>query len=674
MGEVYKARDTRLDRVVAIKVLPGHLSERPDLRQRFEREARAISSVSHPNICSLFDIGVHEGQDYLVMEYLEGQTLAQRLTEGPLSMEETFRYAIEIADALEVAHRHGIVHRDLKPGNIVLTRTGSKLLDFGLAKTVTASVQSSASDAPTQAAPLTREGTILGTLQYMAPEQVEAKESDARTDIFAFGAILYEMATGRRAFNATSQATLVAAIMKDQVPSPSATQPLSSPEFDRIVRKCLEKNPDARWQSAGDLADELRWIRLGESGARSVVGARETARVRSWWVPLFLILAVLALAGALWRFLPRRPDSVATAEARFSIDVPTRGSTISQLATYSELAVSHDGRRIAFVAISDSESAIWIRSIDSLQPRKLEGTAGGKSPFWSPDDRMVGFFADAKLRKIPAEGGAVETLCDGNGGSADWGSDGQIIFGTWGADDPKESAPSDPLQVVSSAGGIPKRATSGLGWQFWPQFLPDGKHFLYFRNQGVLSPQTGLYVQALGEKTPHFITRSTSKGLLRDHRLFFVRDGILISQRIDEKRWTVEGDPVPVASPVFYFGETGAADFSISSDQRVIAYLRTAARTQLTWVDRNGRELSRLGDPQAISSFRISPDGSRVVEQITDTRSGIPNLWMMDIGRTALSRFTDESYGAFGPVWSRKGDRIVASLVVDKPTSAPQIR
>jgi Tol biopolymer transport system component/tRNA A-37 threonylcarbamoyl transferase component Bud32 len=680
MGEVYKARDTRLDRIVAIKVLPDHLFDRPDLRQRFEREARAISSLSHPHICALFDVGVHDGQEYLVMEYLDGESLADRLAHGPLSMEETLRYGIEIAEALDAAHRHGIIHRDLKPGNIVITKSGAKLLDFGLARTQPANDPSPSSDLATEVSPLTKEGAVMGTLQYMAPEQLQGKESDGRSDIFALGAILYEMATGRRAFSGTSQPSLGAAILKDPVPPPSSRQPLSSPEFDRIVGKSLEKDPDARWQSAADLADELRWTQGLSATVRAQTNAAGAVTMRRVLF-LFLTLAVAAAAAiAGWRL----HGTSTSPERRFAIEVPAAGSFIPLLATYNELAVSPDGTKLAFVAVSAVKSAIWVRSFDSLEPHLVEGTAGGRSPFWSPDSRTIGFFAEGELRRVPVEGGSATTICKGNGGSGSWGSNDRILFCVWGPDVPTAGLSpaqrraamqaTNAIQMVAASGGSPRVLTSGEQWDLWPQFLSDGNRFLFFRNYGPGDPRTGLYVQTV-DGGAKFLVRSVSKGIVSaDDRLFYVQDGILVSQQVDLASMKMTGEARPVARPVFFLSPTGAADFSLSADHSVIAYLRGPVATELRWTDRNGRELEALGSPAICSNFRLAGDGERVIEEITDPRRGTPDLWLMDVNRKALSRLTDEVQGAYAPVWAPRDDAVIASLAGQADAvSAPQL-
>ena len=444
MGEVYKAKDTRLDRTVAIKILP---SADPDLKVRFEREAKAIAGLQHPHICTLYDVGHEDSTDYLVLEYLEGETLADRLTRGPLKPEEALKTAIEVADALDKAHRAGIVHRDLKPGNIMVTKGGVKLLDFGLAKlqpSVTA--VRGLSIAATAPNPITSEGTILGTLQYMAPEQVEGGETDTRTDMFAFGCVLYEMLTARKAFEGETPASLIAAILERE-PTPVATlQPLAPPLVDAIVRKCLAKNAGDRWQSAGDLASALRWAVDGAKA--SVAAAPPTVWRRTYVVGALAALTVVALAtGALFG---RRYASSGTAPVptvRFEV-LPPAGVTLrpSPVASAAQLALSPDGRHLAFVAATKGDSSqIWVRPLDSVQAQPLAGTDGASFPFWSPDNRFIAFFAAGKLKKVDTRGGTPQTLADaaaGRGGT--WNRDDVILF---------TAQANSPISRVSASGG-----------------------------------------------------------------------------------------------------------------------------------------------------------------------------------------------------------------------------
>src|SRR5262245_6463855 len=389
MGEVYRGRDTRLDRVVAVKVLPQHLSTSPEVRQRFEREAKTISQLSHPHICALYDVGNQDGVEYLVMEYLEGETLADRLARGPLPLEQTLKFGIEIADALDKAHRQGIVHRDLKPGNVMLTRSGIKLLDFGLAKVVVPPGPPSAlTSLPTMAAgrSLTQEGTILGTFQYMAPEQLEGKEADARTDLFALGVCLYEMATGNKAFSGASQASLVSSIMTAQPPPISSVQPASPPALDRVVVNCLAKDPDDRWQTAHDVMLQLKWVAEGGSlaGVPAPVTARRKTYGRLGWISAAVFFAA-ALLLAILHFREVPPERNA---ARFVVSPPGQ-MTFGQGPAAPTAALSPDGRYLAASMVSaDNKRNLWLRRMDSVAFQMLAGTEEGTLPFWSPDSRF----------------------------------------------------------------------------------------------------------------------------------------------------------------------------------------------------------------------------------------------------------------------------------------------
>jgi eukaryotic-like serine/threonine-protein kinase len=422
MGEVYQARDTRLDRAVALKVLSETFATDPSFLDRFEREARAISSLNHPNICSLYDVGSQDGMRYLVMELLEGETLASRLARGPLPLDEALRYAVQTADALSRAHRQGIVHRDLKPGNVMLTKHGAKLLDFGLAR-VDAPMpgRSGVTLAPTQERPLTAVGTILGTFQYMAPEQLEGREADARTDIFAFGALLYEMITGRKAFSGGTQASLIASIMSGVPPAISTVQPMTPPALERVVHLCLAKDPENRWQTTQDLAAELKWIAEGGShaGAPAAVGSRR--RSREWLAWTAAAVCGLAAVAALARVLTL-PTPAGREPTRFAIP-PPKGVVLSWP------RISPDGRIVAFVGESQGVRSIWIRRLGSLDPVRLPGTEGVLRPFWSPDSNYLAYFADGRLKKIAVSGGSPQLIAeDGGGDDGAWSAAGVILF------------------------------------------------------------------------------------------------------------------------------------------------------------------------------------------------------------------------------------------------------
>jgi serine/threonine protein kinase/Tol biopolymer transport system component len=647
-GEVYKARDTRLDRTVAIKILP---STDPELKTRFEHEAKAIAALTHPHICTLYDVGHQDGIDYLVMEYLEGETLADRLQRGPLKIDDALETAIEIADALDRAHRAGIVHRDLKPANIMLTRGGVKLLDFGLAKLRPAHTGAAAglSIAVTQSTPpVTSEGTILGTLQYMSPEQLEGKEADHRADIWAFGCIVYEMGTGKKAFEGKSHASLISAIMAYDPPPIATSRPSTPPALDHVVRTCLAKEPDARWQSASDLMHDLQWIAHADSQASAPIPviARRGRGGRAAWP-----LAVLAsLTAAVVSFVHFREQPPVAEPVRFQIPVPPASSS----------ALSPDGRQLAFGAPgSDGRALVWVRALDSLEPRPLPGTAGIDRPvFWSPDSHFIAFAAGGKLKKIEVAGGLVQTICDvdiatgGIGGA--WNRDGTIIFG-----DPRG------IMRVSAAGGVATALTApGSEFHAFPSFLPDGRHFVYLR----FSPlNAGVYVGSLDVKpeqqssnrllaTQFGPVYAPSLNPSRGHVLF-LREGTLMAQPIDTRRLEPDGEAVPIAERVGTFLLYG---FFSASANGVLAYLSGHggfnAPSSPTWFDRQGHALSPIGEPATYLSLALSPDGTRVA---TSRRGGMfEDIWWLEFARGTSTRVTQGRVPVSAPVWSPDGSRI----------------
>jgi eukaryotic-like serine/threonine-protein kinase len=651
MGEVYRARDTRLERTVAVKILPAQLSGSEEIRQRFEREAKTISSLSHPHICALYDVGNQDGTEYLVMEFLEGETLTDRLSRGALPLEQVLRHGIEIAEALDKAHRQGIVHRDLKPGNIMLTKSGVKLVDFGLAKIAAGGTSNtSVSILPTQAGlNLTQEGTILGTFQYMAPEQLEGKEADARSDIFAFGTVLYEMATGQKAFAGKSQASLIASILSAEPPAISTVSPMTPPAFDRVVRTCLAKEPDDRWQTAHDVMLQLKWIAEGgsQAGVPAPLVARRKSRERlAWGVAALLALSTVSLAA----LYLARPRAVARA-VRSSILPPEKTTYHFISDAAGPPAVSPDGLQIAFTARdSSAKAALWVRSLDSLAARELPGTNGAMYPFWSPDGRHIGFFADGKLKKIEAAGGPTLVLCDaadGRGGT--WNRDGVILF---------EPHFREPLFRVAATGGKPapmtkfdvaRRETTHR----FPVFLPDGKHFLYEAGShtvGTDSELHAIYLGSLGGEAPRLLVNARSKGLYAAGHLLFVRQKTLMAQPFDAKSGKLSGEPFPIVGNVQEDPGFFTAVFSVS-DNGVLAYQEAGGSVdqfQLTWFDRGGKKLEGIGPKGSVWSPRISHDGRRVLFAIGDPG----DLWIEDIARHVSTRLTfdpsDENY----PVWS----------------------
>jgi serine/threonine protein kinase len=649
MGEVYRARDTRLDRTVSVKILPQHLSSSHDRRQRFDREARAISSLSHPHICSLYDVGQQDGIDYLVMEYIDGESLAERLKKGPLALNQALSYAIQVADALDKAHRAGIVHRDLKPANIMLTRTGAKLLDFGLAKLRGNDHEgepAQQSNMPTEPIGITGEGVIVGTFQYMAPEQLEAGQVDARTDIFAFGAVFYEMITGRKAFTGKSRVSLIGAILKDDPPAISTIQPMSPPALDHVVKTCLAKDPDERWQTAHDLMQELKWV--ADSGSQAGTGAATVGRGRNRerlaWIVATAILLLALLTTLPFVITHLREPPVDTRAFRLSIPAPN-------LTVYSSFAISPDGRRLAFTGTDSSgKPRLWVRPLDSLTPQPLPETDEAGYPFWSPDSRFIGFFAAGKLKKIDVSGGSPQTLCDarlGRGGT--WNRDGVIVF-----------APTtrSALYRVSAAGGEAAPLTtldpSSETSHRWPQFLPDGRHYLYLSRQ----EKSGIYVGSLDSKeTRRIVDTDFNAAYAPRGDLLFVREGALMAQPFDAGKLELTGEPSRVAQQVRL--STDLNSHFTGSENGVLVYQSgdEMADSQLAWHDRAGKQISTVGPAGNYSSIWLSPDQNGVA--IVREEKSIDNIWLIDIARNAPTRFTFVPAFDVNPIWSPDGSRIV---------------
>jgi Tol biopolymer transport system component len=655
MGQVYRAKDTRLSRDVAVKILPAELASQEAFRTRFDREAKAISSLNHPHICTLYDVG-HEtlsGSEvhYLVLELIEGESLADRLSKGPLPIDQVVPIAIQVASALDAAHRQGIVHRDLKPGNVMLTKAGAKLLDFGLAKATEVGGATGLSTYPTLEKPLTEHGTILGTFQYMAPEQLEGQEADARTDIFALGAVLHEMATGHKAFDGKSRTSLIAAIVSSHPPPISTVQAMSPPALDHVVRKCLEKDPDDRWQSAKDVMSELQWIDEGGSkaGVPAPVAMRRKTRERlSWLITAATLAAVVVLGIGYARRAPR-----ASAVVKFLIPTP------DGLTGIGSPRISPDGRFLAFDATdSAGKKAIWVRPLDALEARMVPGTEGvDQRAFWSPDSRFIGFVAGGKLKKVEVAGGPAQTVCDApNGSDGAWSPEGVILF---------DGLPTDPILGVSASGGVAKPEVSpdkakGETGTAWPEFLPDGRHFLYIAF--ALKPEESkLMVRALGSKDAKPLLATLSRVVYSPAGyLIYVREQTLVAQAFDLKSLEVKGEPIPLAENLG-MNATGLAHFS-TSQTGVLAYRGGETRSrQLTWVDRSGKEVGTIGDPGEYGDLWPSPDGKRLVFEAVEPRVGKGDLWIRDLARGVTSRFTFDPADDTTPVWSPDGRRIVFS-------------
>jgi Tol biopolymer transport system component len=663
MGEVYRARDRRLNRNVAIKVLPPHISEKPEAKQRFKREAEMIAAMNHPHICTLYDIGEHDGTEFLVMELIEGETLAARLERGRLPVADILKIAFQTADALHKAHRQGIVHRDLKPNNVMLTGNGVKLLDFGLAKLRQPAPGASVLSAVPTNAEVTAEGAILGTIQYMAPEQLEGQEADARTDIFAFGAVVYEMLSGKKAFQGKSQVSLIGAILEREPISLSTLAPETPPSLSRIVHRCLAKNPDDRWQSTGDIAFELKAVAEGETRKESIPGiavapaAPPSAHSSRIWIGAAAIafLTAVALGILLWRVYMSQPEPATT---RFFVTVPDQvllnGVAVGPV-------ISPDGKRIAFVGVSASgKRTLWIRPLDSLVSQQLPGTEEAAAPFWSPDSRSIAFFTANKLKRIDIAGGPPINLCDavsGRGGA--WGRNGAIIF-----------APTStgPLFRVSSGGGqavpVTKLAAS-QGNHRAPSFLPDGDHFVYFTTATTAEAQ-GIYLGSLKSGESKRLFSSDSSAIFAPPGyLLFVQTGVLMRKPFDPVKLEVSGDTLPVAESVVADALLYSA-ISVSDNGTLVYRFGSGVNEvrQLASYDRAGKLIDRIGPLGRYIGMDWSPDGKSLAVHRHDGNGG--DIWLFELMRGTISRFTfDAGQDNSMPIWSPDGKRIVFSSFRD---------
>ncbi len=646
MGEVYRARDTRLDRTVAVKILSSTLEGTPELKARFEREARAISQLQHPNICVLHDVGHQDGTDFLIMEYLEGESLAERLGRGPLPPEQVLRYAREIADALDKAHRAGIVHRDLKPGNVMLTKSGAKLLDFGLAKPVAVAAAAQVVTAMTQAKPLTVEGTVVGTFQYMSPEQLEGKEADPRSDLFAFGAIVYEMATGRRAFEGKTQASTIAAVLASEPAPMSSLQPMTPPALERLVRRCLAKDPEERWQSAADLAAQLRWIAEAgsQAGAPMPVVRRRVRREMVAWAAVALLLVAL-LAVGIWSW----QTSGAPRPLRLSL-LPPENVRFETAGRNGSPALSPDGTRIAFVGSVNGMLALYVRDLAAAESHKLGDTEGAYYPFWSPDGRSLGFFADEKLKRIEAQGGPAQVICD----AAD------ARGGTWGAGDVILFAANrnSVIYRVDAGGGTPAPVTTFHEKETshrWPYFLSDGKHFLYVTSPiGTTTEENTVRFGSL-DGADKVALRSSSSVAYAAGSLLYWRDGTLVAQAFDARSGTLSGPLRLIADKVRFDALFSRAVFSASTHGMVLYQPGSVTASRLVWYDHRGNPLRTLGEERNYIDVSLAPDGTRVAATTADSPS-TGTVWMFD-ARGVSTRFASASTRA-RPSWSADGKKV----------------
>ena len=635
MADVYLARDTRLGRQVAIKVLPPEFSEDVVREERFKQEAKTISQLNHLNVCTLFDVGEQDGVDYLVMEFLEGETLAEMKL--PLPVPQVLWIGAQIAQGLAAAHKSGIVHRDLKPANVMITKSGVvKLLDFGLAKDVgVIAVMERSKDSK----PLTAEGMIVGTLPYMAPEQIEGNEADARTDIFALGAILYELATGSRAFEGETKASLIAAILERE---PSPLRPITPPALEHVIRKCLVKQPDERWQSAADVAAELEWIR-GSSATLEI--ARPLRRASFPMMAAFALMAVLAVgavAAAIW--LGRRLQE---SERPIRAELNLLPSQPLEMGAAGSIALAPDGRRVAMLVgpqWGSFRSSIAVRDLTSGETRVLASTEGAGYPFWSPDGGRLGFFADQKLKTISADGGAVLVLSDakqGRGGS--WSRDGVIIFA---------GELYGPILKVGDSGGTPVAVTkTKKGWSYRnPVFLPDGKTFLFTGHDDKSMTVGNLYAGSVDGNLEKLVVEKSSNAAVVGERLLFVRNGTLFAQRFDPKALTTSGAPVDLLQRIESYTPRDIANFSAVAN--ALAYVSSpTSSAQIGIFDNAGHELEQKGQAADYHILDVSRDGKQIAVAIGDFTN--TDVWLMQIGGGAPSRVTFlntlEPSAAFSP-------------------------
>ncbi|MGH9372558.1 MAG: protein kinase domain-containing protein [Vicinamibacterales bacterium] len=661
MGEVHRARDTRLDRTVAIKVLTGALAADSESRQRFEHEARTIAALNDLHICTIHDIGRHAELDYLVLEYLEGETLADRLQRAPvLSIADALAIAIQIGDALDRAHRAGIVHRDLKPGNVMLVPRGGpssspnvKLLDFGLAARTTTG-RSRALDASLQATMgpslvATRPPSVAatsgfsGTVQYMPPEQLDGAAGDHRADIFAFGCVLYEMLAGRKAFEGASAVTVIAAIMSSE-PPPIAALQSANPLLDHVLRRCLEKDRERRWQSIGDVTGELRWIADHPLAVPAAVSSQaRPSRVR-WLAAAFaLLLAGVAVVAGVRALTTRDPVPDPPA-LRFEVaTTPTDDPS---------MALSPDGAQLAFVANQDRVPVLWVRSLDAIESRALPGTEGARFPFWSPDGRSIGFFTDDELKRIDVAGGRPLVVADAaNARGGAWNADGVILFA------PGVSA---PIMRVPARGGPAEIVTqihAGSGPSHrWPQFLPDGTRFLFSSSLGT-ADTNGLYLGSLDKTPPVRLLPGDGGGrFAAPDKLLTVTQDALQAYSFNTVSGLVQGEPVVVAQGI------GANGSVATSDTGVLAYrAETAQRRQLQWVNRQGTVLRTVGEPDidAIASPELSADEQSVV--VFRHPTGDNDIWVIELARNLARRVTDGPPADAHPLWDPDGRHVVFS-------------
>ena len=652
MGEVYRARDEKLNRDVAIKVLPADLSENAERLHRFEQEAEAAGALNHPNILAVYDVGVHDGAPYVVSELLEGETLRDLLDERQPATRKSIDYAVQLAHGLAAAHDKGIVHRDIKPDNIFITRDERvKILDFGLAKLAQPTGEDVAQTEIATRKVRTDPGTVMGTVGYMSPEQVRGQPVDHRTDIFSFGAVLYEMLSRRRAFRGDSAIETLNAILKEEPPELSTSNPNVAPALERVVWHCLEKQPERRFQSANDIAfalESLSGVTSHSSQQTLLTVSAPVSSPQTWtrerfvWVGICVML-IAAMAALVFALLTRSQPG----------GQPVRlALTISDKATLpARVTVSPDGSRVAFLADNaEGKRLLWVRSMDSLSAQPLIGTEDASAPFWSPDSRSIGYFANGKLFKVEAAGGRSQALCEvleTSGGT--WNRDGVILFGGPGG-----------LYRVSAQGGTPALATKIDPTEEahrWPYFLPDGRDFV-FLGDAPTTENHHIRVGSLDSQETQILFGAVTRiAYAPPGFLLYVSQGALVAQPFDPKKLKVTGESTVVAERIASVGPNHEFDFSVS-DNGVLAYQTGSIQSQLAWFDRTGKKLQTVGDPDAYASVAISPDGQRAAVGMLDVDGRNSDIWLLDLSRGSKSRLTFDPHSDGGPVWSPDGTQL----------------